>query len=570
MKEEKPHEVLPHSTYQPNGAIWDQMKSDGNAVSPPTMQLKVGDGNKHNNSEIPHTRNGALPSHIQNNAEALSGFSLDHVNVHYNSDQPSQLNAHAFAQGSDIHLASGQEKHLPHEAWHVVQQMQGRVSSNGEIGTEKVNNDPSLENEADNMASKLRNSKVNSVNSPYQLKKSNDDSNSNNIQRKVRTGGGAKKVDEKKYQLGGSKESAGSKHKVSDLINDNVKRVFTSENEMENYANGATDYIGDVQTASNGTFWYRLPASKLTVLGEGHGNENGNVPDVILGIGTSRFKYEPYNEMESVRAINSPHTSTEDRLNDIEKGRRVAPNVDEVNFDPSLENIVVKAMTGCGIMKNEFMAENPKSMKKDRVDYWSGRPTTSDYSYGERTALYFSMAVHIAKDLSLEKFGPPTFVERGIITAGRNLVAFYNSFKFFFDHIKDTKDADDLIGIYELTDFLNFLALPVFEEFCKLFHVYGANYIQELGSESGNKELVKEGKKLEGNSGAKVDYFHAAREEVMWNKVLEAQSSGYLIVGMGDRHRQNLLPRLKKAGIRQEETQDSLEKQKRRINSKWK
>ncbi|HAP61901.1 MAG TPA: hypothetical protein DCR93_21180, partial [Cytophagales bacterium] len=29
--------------------------------------------------------------------------------------------------GTDIHLAPGQQKHLPHEAWHVVQQKQGRV-----------------------------------------------------------------------------------------------------------------------------------------------------------------------------------------------------------------------------------------------------------------------------------------------------------------------------------------------------------------------------------------------------------------------------------------------------------
>jgi len=52
---------------------------------------------------------------------------MDHVQVHRNSSKPAQLNAHAFAQGSDIHLAPGQEQHLPHEAWHVVQQAQGRV-----------------------------------------------------------------------------------------------------------------------------------------------------------------------------------------------------------------------------------------------------------------------------------------------------------------------------------------------------------------------------------------------------------------------------------------------------------
>lgn len=56
-----------------------------------------------------------------------SGHSMDNVKVHYNSSEPASLQAHAYAQGTDIHLASGQERHLPHEAWHIVQQAQGRV-----------------------------------------------------------------------------------------------------------------------------------------------------------------------------------------------------------------------------------------------------------------------------------------------------------------------------------------------------------------------------------------------------------------------------------------------------------
>lgn len=40
--------------------------------------------------------------------------------------------AQAFAQGNDVHLLSDRTAlhnngHLPHEAWHVVQQSQGRV-----------------------------------------------------------------------------------------------------------------------------------------------------------------------------------------------------------------------------------------------------------------------------------------------------------------------------------------------------------------------------------------------------------------------------------------------------------
>jgi len=68
-----------------------------------------------------------LPDNIKHGVESLSGISMDDVKVHYNSAKPAQLNAHAYAQGTDIHPASGQEKHLPHEAWHVVQQKQGRV-----------------------------------------------------------------------------------------------------------------------------------------------------------------------------------------------------------------------------------------------------------------------------------------------------------------------------------------------------------------------------------------------------------------------------------------------------------
>ena len=68
-----------------------------------------------------------LPGHLKMGIESLSGYSMDDVKVHYNSSKPAQLQAHAYAQGTDIHLGPGQEKHLPHEAWHVVQQKQGRV-----------------------------------------------------------------------------------------------------------------------------------------------------------------------------------------------------------------------------------------------------------------------------------------------------------------------------------------------------------------------------------------------------------------------------------------------------------
>ena len=69
-----------------------------------------------------------IPDGLKAGMESVSGMSLNDVTVHRNSDKPAQLQAHAYAQGTDVHLAPGQEKHLPHELGHVVQQKQGRVA----------------------------------------------------------------------------------------------------------------------------------------------------------------------------------------------------------------------------------------------------------------------------------------------------------------------------------------------------------------------------------------------------------------------------------------------------------
>lgn len=98
---------------------------------------------------------GGLPAPLKSGIESLSGMSMDHVRVHYNSPQPAQLQAHAFAQGHTIHLAPGQEKHLPHEAWHVVQQAQGRVPVTRQMKRGlAINDNQSLEREADSMGAR--------------------------------------------------------------------------------------------------------------------------------------------------------------------------------------------------------------------------------------------------------------------------------------------------------------------------------------------------------------------------------------------------------------------------------
>ncbi|WP_205010692.1 DUF4157 domain-containing protein [Nitrosomonas oligotropha] len=99
--------------------------------------------------------NTGLPDNLKSGIESLSGLSMDSVRVHYNSSQPAQLNALAYAQGTDIHVAPGQEQHLPHEAWHVVQQAQGRVQPTMQMKEGiPINDDRGLEHEADVMGAK--------------------------------------------------------------------------------------------------------------------------------------------------------------------------------------------------------------------------------------------------------------------------------------------------------------------------------------------------------------------------------------------------------------------------------
>lgn len=92
-----------------------------------------------------------LPEPIKHGVENLSGIPLDDVRVHYRSPKPSGVQALAYTQGTDIYVAPGQEKHLAHEAWHVVQQQQGCVHGTTQVSGIAMNDDSSLEREADSM-----------------------------------------------------------------------------------------------------------------------------------------------------------------------------------------------------------------------------------------------------------------------------------------------------------------------------------------------------------------------------------------------------------------------------------
>ena len=134
-----------------------------------------------------------LPDVLKSGIEQLSGYAMDDVKVHYNSDKPAQLQAHAYAQGTQIHLATGQEKHLAHEAWHVVQQKQGRVQPTTQLKEKvNINDDTSLEKEADVMGAKALQLQPSSKTALQSATTISDDLNP--IQRVITINGGEEEI----------------------------------------------------------------------------------------------------------------------------------------------------------------------------------------------------------------------------------------------------------------------------------------------------------------------------------------------------------------------------------------
>lgn len=95
------------------------------------------------------SRRTGIPNPLKSYFEASSGYSFDDVRVHYRSEKPAQISALAYTRGNEVYMGPGQERYLPHELGHVVQQKQGRVSATSQVAGMPLNDSPALEHEAD-------------------------------------------------------------------------------------------------------------------------------------------------------------------------------------------------------------------------------------------------------------------------------------------------------------------------------------------------------------------------------------------------------------------------------------
>lgn len=90
-----------------------------------------------------------LSDAMKDRLERKTGFSADDLRVYRNSPLPAKMGALAISEGSNIHLGPGNDGCLNHELGHWVQKKMGRVKA---TRTEKgipINDDISLEREAD-------------------------------------------------------------------------------------------------------------------------------------------------------------------------------------------------------------------------------------------------------------------------------------------------------------------------------------------------------------------------------------------------------------------------------------
>lgn len=109
------------------------------------------------NRFAPQVNQTGIPTQLRERLEESTGLSFDDVQVHYNSALPAKLDALAYTRGNQVEIGPGQERYLPHELGHVVQQKLGIVRANAmhESGV-AMNTDASLERQADEIGAGKR------------------------------------------------------------------------------------------------------------------------------------------------------------------------------------------------------------------------------------------------------------------------------------------------------------------------------------------------------------------------------------------------------------------------------
>ncbi|HUQ06585.1 MAG TPA: DUF4157 domain-containing protein [Kofleriaceae bacterium] len=200
------------------------------------------------------------------------------VRIHQ-GDQATQMGAHAYAHGADLHFAPGQyapdtdsgRSLLGHELAHVVQQAQGRVTATTQLKGVGINDDDALEREADDLGARAaRGEAVGAGRAPV-------------------VAGAASGVQRFAFIKGAQvTNSAGESADKQAFINDNLVRDYNDDAEFTKHAGKKTDYLGNLK---DGT-WVRFEPTGINLVGEDHTLVRAE--ETFTAVNSTSFIYEPF------------------------------------------------------------------------------------------------------------------------------------------------------------------------------------------------------------------------------------------------------------------------------------
>ncbi|HHG84168.1 MAG TPA: DUF4157 domain-containing protein [Bacteroidetes bacterium] len=181
-------------THTPDPAAIQRKMDVQKSLAPPPFALSSSPVQKKKGQASGGSGGGnttGMPDQVKAKMESSMQEDFSNVKIKTNSGQAEQAGALAYAQGNEVHFASGQynpsstegQKLLGHELGHIKQQREGRVKATGSVNGMALNDDKALEGEADRMGDKAAQAKVDPSAEPQQFKKSGSDNSTAPVQR---------------------------------------------------------------------------------------------------------------------------------------------------------------------------------------------------------------------------------------------------------------------------------------------------------------------------------------------------------------------------------------------------
>lgn len=559
-----------------------------------------------------------LPDNLRDGVETLSGLSMDDVKVHYNSPKPAQLQALAYTQGTDIYVSPGQERHLPHEAWHVVQQKQGRVEPTIQTAGAQINDNRELEKEASISGDKALNmyaqgSRAPSQRQPTQLlqaKLTVDPVGDCYEQQADRVADQVLRmplpVSEPRAALSGyppgspvSGKAGGtgeciqrkiliekkkswdfftklfscftnlfSKKKAPDLRSKVIedKRDLRSKmikDERYRYFESEDEvsrYIkGETENigyVQKGNTWIRIDDNELLVLGESHEEADVNLQDIVKAVGTNRFMHEGFVECPD-QENEALSQAIRKRCHSYEDSFNIKDKK-QLKYTKDTEHFSIKDDKAFPHTGESFYTRLLRTLKNIDEQIKPQNPKDPSYTFG------FSKFELDLRRAILDAAGTEGTNDQEI------LQTYYANQEIFDETAKELGAKTPLNKTQLAQKIKSKKSYDLWKGFYQEFMEYAKKKAKQEREDLGDREkkrLEKWGKwnpEFIGPNDKLLKEVEEIRDISMYHHIKTAQKKGYLLYGCGDFHRQRLADILDQEGIRHQSMEDFIKTQKGR------